>query len=105
MEPVEESGVDVLRAEVRHVKESIGEMRDTLRSINAAVQALVRLEQAQMSHGEALARAFKTLEDHEERLSTLENERGVLNLVKSWVITGVVGIIGLVALALARLFR
>lgn len=105
MESVDQPGIDVLRTEVRHVRESMVEVKDTLRSINSAVQALVRVEQAQVGHQEAIGRAFKSLEDHEGRLQAIENERGVINLVKNWVIAGVVGIVGLVGLAIARLFR
>ena len=105
MDSVDQPGIDVLRTEVRHVRESMVEVKDTLRSINSAVQALVRVEQAQVSHQEAIGRAFKSLEDHEDRISVIENERGVINLVKNWVVAGVVGIIGLVALAIARVLK
>lgn len=101
----DQPGIEVLRTEVRHVRESIVDIRETLRSINSAVQALVRVEQTQVGHQEAISRAFKSIEDHESRLMEIENERGVINLVKNWVVAGVVGVIGLVALAVARMLK
>lgn len=100
---VDQPGIDVLRTEILHVKESLGDVRTTLASINSAVQALVRIEQKQVAQHEALGRAFVEIDDHEKRLRVLENERGVHGLVKNWVIAGVVGIAAIFGLQLLRL--
>ncbi|HQR20059.1 MAG TPA: hypothetical protein PKV98_04290 [Burkholderiaceae bacterium] len=89
---MDQPSVDVLRVEVRHVRESITEMRDMLKSINSAVQALVRVEQQQVEQRESIDRAHKGIEDQNERLMVLERAHPSLLMTRNWVLAAVVAV-------------
>lgn len=94
----------------KHFAEDLTEYRislveQTLKSINDNLAQLATLEQKHFETRDALARAFKHLEDQDERLRSLETEMPLLKMVRSWVITGVVGIVALLGTSLINLLH
>lgn len=100
MDSVDATSVDVLRVEVRHVRESITEMRDMLKSINSAVQALVRVEQQQVEQRDSINRAHESIENHNERLMVLERAQPSLLMTRNWVLAAVVAVFAFTAWAI-----
>lgn len=99
-----------------------------LARMSASMEKLVVLEQKHSETREALTRAFAAIESqearlrvletdqqvlgasshcrsHSERLTAIENEMPTLKLVRKWVISGVVGSIGLLIVAVAVLVK
>jgi len=74
---------------LKNIEESLQRMADQM-------GVLVGLQQQYIETREALARAFKTIEDHEHRLRAMENEMPTLRMTSRWVISGVIGLICLV---------
>jgi hypothetical protein len=78
-------------------------IEETLRVVSENLQRLTTLEQRHIDTRESLDRAFDTIEKVDNRLKHVELEMPVLKIVKNWVITAVVGIVGLVAIAVFAL--
>lgn len=101
----------------------LGAIEDALKSISDSLQKLAALELKHLETREALGRAFdqiddkeqrlrvvelemptlKKIEDHEKRMREIEIQMPTLALVRGWVITGVIGIIGLFGMALFKM--
>jgi hypothetical protein len=77
----------------------------TLQAISDNLVQLAALEQKHIETREALSRAFEHIDEHEERIRGMETEMPMLKMVKGWVITGVIGIIGLLGTTVFSLFH
>ena len=55
---------------------------------------LIALEQRHLETREALDRAFKAIKDTDTRMRTIETEMPTMRLVRGWVITGMLAVIG-----------
>lgn len=75
----------------------------TLQAISDNLTKLASLEQKHIETREALERAFNQLEKHDNRIGKMEIEMPTLKLIRGWVIMGVVGILGLLGVALFKL--
>lgn len=75
----------------------------TLQAISENLTKLASLEQKHIETREAIERAFNALEKHDTRIKSIETEMPTLQLVRGWVITGVVGILGLVGMMAFKL--
>lgn len=75
----------------------------TLEQIADNLSKLASLEQKHLETREALERAFSTIEKHDGRLRVMETEMPTLTLVRGWIIMGVVGILGLLGVAVFKL--
>jgi hypothetical protein len=76
----------------------------TLEAIRDNLTQLAQLEQKHIETREALGRAFAAIEGQDGRLRTVEQEMPTLRLVRGWVISGVIGIMGLLAVTVFKLF-
>ncbi len=83
----------------------LGMIEKTLQAISDNLVQLATLEQKHIETREALGRAFEHIDDHDERLRTIETEMPMLKLVKGWVITGVIGIVGLLGTSIFGLLH
>lgn len=88
---------------ISNLEESVGEIKRAVKSIDQSMQAMVRLEAHHAETRDSVARAFKAIEDQGARLRKLEEEAPKMRLVAGWVVTWVVGIVGLVGVALIGL--
>lgn len=82
---------------------SVGEIRQAVKSIDASLQVLARLEQRHAETRDGLERAFKELADHESRMRIVEIEMPTTKLVRGWIITAVVGTLGIVGVTALKL--
>ncbi len=82
----------------------LGMIEETLKAISENLKQLAQLEQKHIETREALGRAFEQIEGHDERLRGVEQEMPTLKLIRGWVISGVLGIIGLLGVTIFKLF-
>lgn len=71
--------------------------------ITEILERMVRLEEFSGNILGRLTSGARTMDDHEARVRLLEAALPVLKLTSRWVIAGVLGIFGLVAMAAFRL--
>jgi len=90
MSNVTEYRLDALEGSVREIKDAVG-------SIAKSLDTLARLEERHQETRDSLTRAFNRIEDHEVRLRKTEAEVPTTRLVKTWVIAGITGLVGIVA--------
>lgn len=82
----------------------LGMIEKTLQSIAESLDRLATLEAQHSQTRETLARFFAAIEKSDERVARIEREMPTLKLIRGWVISGVISLIGLVALMIAKLF-
>lgn len=88
---------DVVNYRISAVESSISEIKTAIKSIDATLQSLTRLEEKHHGTAQSLGRAFGSIEDHEARIRQLEAEMPTTRMIKGALITlftGLVGIIG-----------
>jgi len=76
----------------------------TLEAIRDNLTQLAQLEQKHVETREALARAFKQIDMHDNRIRNIEGEMPTLKLTRGWIISGVVALVAMMGLALFKLF-
>jgi hypothetical protein len=81
----------------------IVEIKDELKAITSGMDKIVRLEVHHENQEQALERAFGTIRGLEGRMKTLEAQEPINKMVSNWVISGVLGIIGLIGLQVVGL--
>lgn len=79
-------------------------IEQTLRAISENLERLATLEQKHLETRESVGRAFKSIEKMDERMRHMELEMPTLKLVRKWVIAGILGIVGLLGVTIAKLF-
>lgn len=79
-------------------------IEQTLKAISESLDRLATLEQKHLETRDAVGRAFKGIEKMDERMRVVEMEMPTLKLVRKWVITGILGIVGLLGVTIAKLF-
>lgn len=82
---------------------SVGEIRQAVKSIDASLQVLARLEQRHAETRDGLERAFEELKDHETRVRDIETEMPTTKLIRGWIITAVIGTLGIVGATAMKL--
>jgi len=90
-------------ARLEAIQDSIGEIKDRLDSVGAALLNLTKLETMHTQHAEALGRAFGEIKLLQERVEITEREMPGLIEMRKWVVTGIVAGIGMVMAALFKL--
>lgn len=92
-----------LESRVDFLEKTVHEVRDAVRSIDESLRELVRLEVAHAETRNGLTRAFLELNDHEDRLRRIEADMPTMRMARGWVVSGVIGLVGLLGIALASL--
>jgi len=93
---------DQLESRVDFLEKTVHEVRDAVRSIDGSLKELVRLEVAHAETRNGLTRAFLEINDHEERLRKIEAEMPTMRMARGWVVSGVIGLVALLGLAVAK---
>lgn len=88
----------VLAERMDGIGRDIVEIKDDLKSIVAGMERIVRLEERYDNHGKALERSFAAITGLEGRMKTLEAQEPINKMVSKWVMTGVIGIVGILGL-------
>ena len=95
---------DVIEYRLGTLEASVTEIKSAVSSIDKSLQKLTSLEERHQETRDALHRAFTQIEDHEVRIRHVEKEAPVTKLVRNWIIAGITGLIGMVALVLVSKF-
>lgn len=93
----------VIDYRITALETNVGEIRQAVKSIDASLQVLSRLEQRHAETRDGLERAFAELADHETRVRVIEQEQPTTKLIKGWVIAGVVGGLSMMGIAMIKL--
>jgi chromosome segregation ATPase len=92
-----------LESRVEFLEKTVHEVRDAVKSIDGSLKELVRLEVAHAETRNGLERAFLEINDHESRLRKIEEDMPTMRMTRGWVITAVIGIVGILGLAVAKM--
>jgi hypothetical protein len=84
------------------VERAVQDIGLALTAIKESLQTLAVLETRHAETRESLARAFRTIEDMDDRISVIEHGLPLLNLTSKWVRGGVIAIVGLVGVAVIK---
>ena len=95
---------DVIEYRLGTLEASVTEIKSAVSSIDKSLQKLTSLEERHQETRDALNRAFTQIEDHEVRIRHVEKNEPVTRLVRNWIIAGITGLIGMVALVLVGRF-
>jgi hypothetical protein len=79
-------------------------IEQTLQKIAESLDRLATLEAQHSQTRETLSRFFSAIDKYDERMARNEREMPTLKLIRVWVIGGVVSLIGIVSLMVAKLF-
>ena len=93
---------DVLAVRLSALHEDVSEIKTALGKLSDAITKLALVEQNQNMAAEALERAFKAIERIEYRLDTLERAQSKHNVTSIWVDRGIVALVSIGAMMLAR---
>lgn len=93
----------VLEYRVASLEAVVREVKDAVKSIDTSLQTLARLEAKHAETRDGLERAFNEIADHETRVRVIETEMPTTKLIRGWVIAGVVGVLGMMGVAMIKL--
>lgn len=79
-------------------------IEQTLKAISDNLTKLAALEQKHIETRDAVERAFDCIATHDTRIRAIETEMPTLKLTRGWILSGLVGIVSLLGLALFKLF-
>lgn len=88
---------------LRLVERDNNDIKSYLKKLDGYFDAFVRIEEKQIGTGEAISRAFGEISKLDERVKPLELAFPGLKEVRGWIITGVLGILGLLGTAVLYL--
>lgn len=92
------SETDVIRVELRAMREDLSEIKGAVSKVADALERLARLEERHSTVAGALERAFCSITKIEQRLSTIEIAQPVQKLTSGWVTNGVWAAAGMLAM-------
>ena len=93
----------LVERDVGGMKSAVAEIRDSTKEIAASLQILTTLQQMHSQMQTDVLRAFINIKDHEDRIRLVENDMPTVRLARGWVITAVVGVIGLIGVGMLSL--
>lgn len=92
-DPQDIAAMQILEARLETMAKDLTEMKDDIKSITSGMERVIRLEEGRVQHEQSLARAFTTINNHDARLLTIENEMPMMKMIRGWVIAGVIGVV------------
>lgn len=96
---------DVLEYRIASLELAVNEIRQAVKSIDASLQVLARLEVHHADTRDTLARAFSDIGDHETRMRLIEEDMPTVKLTSRWVTAGVIGIVAMVGVTLLQMLK
>lgn len=93
----------VLNVRVTNLEKVVERVSTAVESIAISFNALTRLEERHEYTKQAMERAFESIGKQDERITKMELEMPSLKMVRGWVITGVLGIMGILGVAVLHL--
>jgi hypothetical protein len=90
--------LEVVSSELRNIAQDLGEIKHGMKNVqisqNAQGERLIRMEERHDTHKSALDRAFTSIKDHDNRIQQIELEQPMTKMVRGWVITAVLAMVG-----------
>lgn len=93
----------VLDVRVTNLERVVERVSTAVESIDESLKTLTRLDVKHEEVNKSVDRAFVSLKDHETRIRTVETEMPTLKLIRGWVITGAIALIGLVGISIVNM--
>lgn len=93
----------VLDVRVTNLERVVERVSTAVESIDESLKTLTKLDVKHEETNKGLDRAFVSLKDHETRIRLVETEMPTMKLVRGWVITGTLALIGLVGVSIANM--
>ncbi len=93
----------VLDVRVTNLEKVVERVSSAVESIDESLKTLTRLDVKHDETRTGLGRAFISLEDHEKRMRLIEEEMPTVKLARGWVVAGVIGIVGMLGMAMLHL--
>ena len=93
----------VLDVRVTNLEKVVERVSTAVESIDESLKMLTRLDVKHDEASKGLDRAFVNIKDHETRIHGLELEMPTMKLVRGWVITGSIALVGLMGVSIANL--
>lgn len=93
----------VLDVRVTNLEKVVERVSSAVESIDESLKVLTRLDVKHEEANKSVDRAFVSLKDHEGRIRVIETEMPTMKLVRGWVITGAIALIGLVGLTIVKM--
>jgi len=93
----------VIDAKLEHMSKDLARMSGAVDGVNAGMQTLGRVEQAQQHMLDMLKDGATRMGDHEARIQTIEREMPGLRELRRYVIAGVLAGVGMIGVALVKL--
>lgn len=93
----------VLDMRVTNLEKVVERVSQAVESIDDSLKVLTRLDVKHDESNKGLDRAFINIKDHETRIHGLELEMPTMKLVRGWVITGSIALVGLVGLTVIKM--
>lgn len=93
----------VLDVRVTNLEKLVERVSTAVESIDESLKTLTRLDVKHDETRDGLGRAFVSLEDHEKRMRVIEAEMPTIKLGRGWLFAGVIGVIGLLGMAIVHL--
>lgn len=95
--------IAMLERDRDELREAVMSLRDSQASISQSLSRLVSLEERHIETREAISRAFKHIEKMGDRVLVIEKAMPGLQEARTWIINGVLSVVGVVGLAAAAL--
>lgn len=86
---------EILASQIKNLCEDVAEIKKDMQRVVANQERITRLEVQYNHNVEAMTRAFEEINSHAVRITALEVEAPITRMVRNWVITGVIGVVGL----------
>ena len=103
MTPEFHARLSAIECEQAEFRQAVREIRDLSQRQADSLESLVRLEERHGESREALSRAFATLKDHDTRMGAIEREMPGLLETRRWVVSGIIGLVAIIGIAVAGL--
>ena len=93
----------VLDVRVTNLEKVVERVSTAVESIDESLKTLTRLDMKHEEANKSIDRALVSIKDHETRIHGVELEMPTMKLVRGWVVTGAIALVGLMGVSIVNL--